>query len=199
MTTPAANATRFAISVMSRDRIGIVRDVTNALAPWQANIDFVSQTVVVDYFTLTLVARFPEPHTADEVRAVLRHAGQPGELEVSVKVVDPTGPATAAPSTKRPTDRFILTAIGGDRPGIVHHLAVYLAGKGINITDLYGVTTADQQFIVVSELTVPQQLDLTQIQLDIEALGRQIGLALTLQHENIFRATNEVTAPSILH
>ena len=42
-------------------------------------------------------------------------------------------------------------------------------------------------------------LDLTQVQLDIEALGRQIGLALTLQHENIFRATNEVTAPSILH
>jgi len=51
--------------------------------------------------------------------------------------------------------------------------------------------------VVVSELAVPPQLDLAQIQLDIEALGKSIGLAVTLQHENIFRATNEVAAPIV--
>jgi len=183
---------RFVVSVMSRDRVGIVRDITRALTQWHGNVEQVSQTVVMNYFTFILIAAFPEAHTVAAVRELLQQAGAPGELEIGVKefIADaPTSPAA---------DRFILTAIGGDKPGLVHHLATFCAGKGINITDLYGATTADNQFVVVSEVAVPRHLDLTQIQLDLEALGQTIGIAIHLQHENIFRATNEITAPGAL-
>ncbi len=180
---------RFVISVMSRDRVGIVRDITRALTQWQGNVEQVSQTVVMNYFTFILIAAFPAAHTVAAVRELLGTAGAPGELEVGVKIFTGETPATPV------ADRFILTTIGGDHPGIVHQIAMFCAGKGINITDLYGATTADKQFIVVSEVAVPRHLDLTQIQLDLAALGQATGLAVHLQHENIFRATNEIAAP----
>jgi len=136
---PQQPAGRFVVSVMSRDRVGIVRDVTTVLTEWHANIEHVSQTVVRNYFTFILVVTFPEPRTAAAVRERLQRAGAPGELEIGVQTF-------AAAAEQQPVvpeaDRFILTTVGGDRPGIVHHLAVFLAGKGINITDLYGATTA---------------------------------------------------------
>ena len=180
---------------MSRDRVGIVRDVTTALTRWRANIEHVSQTVVRDHFTFILVVTFPEPHTVAAVRELLQGAGAPGELEIGVLVF---APVAGQPAVVPAADRFILTTVGGDRPGIVHHLAVFLAGQGVNITDLYGATTADNQFVVVSEVAVPRQRDLTQLQADLERLGKSIGVAVTLQHENIFRATNEIAVPTNL-
>jgi len=185
----ATTSNRFVVSVMSRDRVGIVRDITQALAKWQGNVEQVSQTVVMNYFTFILVAAFPEVRTVAAVRELLQGAGAPGELEIGVKEFTDDKPAVVT------GDRFMLTTIGGDKPGIVHQLATFCAGKGINITDLYGATTADRQFIVVSEVAVPRSFDLTQIQLDIEALGQSLGIAINLQHENIFRATNEIAAP----
>jgi predicted amino acid-binding ACT domain protein len=188
---PAPASPRFVVSVMSRDRVGIVRDVTTALTGWRANIEFVSQTVVHHYFTLILIITFPELRDPAAVRELLQGAGQPGELEIGVKLFEPTAEKQAVIPQ---ADRFVLTAIGGDRPGITHQLAVFLAGKGININDLNGATKGDQ-FLVVAELAVPTRLDLGQLQVDIAAFGEARGLAVTLQHENIFRATNDITAP----
>ena len=56
----AAASQRFVVSVMSRDRVGIVRDITRALAQWQGNVEQVSQTVVMNYFTFILIAAFPK-------------------------------------------------------------------------------------------------------------------------------------------
>ncbi|MDW8343179.1 MAG: ACT domain-containing protein [Verrucomicrobiae bacterium] len=181
------------VAVMSRDRVGIVRDVTRALGRWDANVEHASQTVVMNYFTLIMVVGFPESHTVAAVRDLLRTAGTPGELEVGVKLVEPT----ANQPVVSEIDRFILTAVGADRPGIVRELATFCAARGINITDLYGTTTADGQFIVISELAVPRRWELAQLQLDLAQLGQRIGVQVTLQHENIFRATNEVTAPGM--
>lgn len=177
---------------MSRDRVGIVRDVTRALGQWDANVEHASQTVVMNYFTLLLIVGFPVAHTVGEVRELLATAGAPGELEVGVKLVEP---ADAPPVPE--ADRFILTAVGADRPGIVRELAAFCAARGINITDLYGTTTTDGQFLVISELAVPRRCDVGQLQLDLAQLGQRIGVQVTLQHENIFRATNDVTAPGM--
>ena len=46
-----------------------------------------------------------------------------------------------------------------------------------------------ETFILISQLSVPRRMNAAQIQLDIEALSRKAGLAATLQHENIFKAS----------
>lgn len=183
----------FVVVVMSRDRVGIVRDVTAALRRLDANIERVSQTVVMSYFTLTLVVSLSRPTVADELRKLLASAGDEGEFEVAVKAFE----AEAEPHPPvLDADPFILTMAGEDRPGILAEISEYLAGKGINIVDLYMSKPKPTRFVLISELAVPRQMNAAQIQIDIEALGKKTGLVATLQHQNIFKATNEVTAPA---
>jgi len=185
-------ANMFVVAVMSRDRVGIVRELAAAIGRFEGNIERVSQTVVMNYFTLTLVVSFPQAHGIEEIRQLLRSAGREGEFEVSVKAFE-------SGADKQPVvpdaDCFILTATGKDRKGIIGQIAAYLAGKGVNILDLYAYKPGAEDFVLISELAVPRKMNVSQIQLDIEALGRQTGLTAALQHENIFKATNEVAAP----
>jgi predicted amino acid-binding ACT domain protein len=185
---------KFVVAVMSRDRIGIVRDVTAVLCPFKANIERVSQTVVMNYFTLTFIVSFPQEHRVEEIRTLLESAGGPGEFDISVKSFEP---AAEHELVVVDADCFVLTVTGKDRAGIINTIVTYLSGKGINIIDLYAYKPDAETFIVISQLSVPRRMNAVQIQLDIEAVGRKTGLSVTLQHENIFKATNEITAPGI--
>ena len=184
---------RFVVAVMSRDRVGIVRDVTAVLNRQNANIDSISQTVLSNYFALTFVVSFPEPMEDEAVRELLRSAGAAGEFEVGIKTFEPGVEDKPALTD---ADSFVLTVTGQDRPGILGQLAACLAGKGINILDLYVRRPDAEQFVLISQLAVPRRMNIAQIRLDIEELGRRIHLTVALQHENIFRATNELTPPS---
>jgi len=178
---------------MSRDRVGIVRDVTTALNKLKANVERVSQTVVMNYFTLTLVVTFPKLHSSEEIRELLRSAGSEDEFEISVKVFEPGAEKDAVVSN---AGCFVLTVTGPDRTGIIGQIAAYLSGKGINVIDLYAYKPDEKDFVMISQLAVPSHMNAAQIQLDIEVLGRKTGLMATLQHENIFKATNDITAPA---
>ena len=186
-------ANTFVITVTSRDRVGIVRDLTSTLSRLNANVERVAQTVVMNYFTLTLVVTFPESHNVAEIRELLKATGAPGEFEIGVVPFEPG--SEQKPAVKN-ADSFVLTATGEDRPGILDQLVNYLAGKGINILDLYVHKPKHDRFVLISQLAVPQTMDTHQIRLDVEAMGKKINMTVALQHENIFRATNELTPPA---
>ncbi len=194
--TEQANNTEsnmFVMTVMSRDRVGIVRDLTAALNGLSGHIEHVNQTVLMNYFTLTLVVSFPQRHDTEKVRELLSSAGLAGEFEIGIK---PFEPGVQSKPAVIDADSFILTATGVDRPGLLDQLVNYLAGKGINILDLNVQKGDPEHFLLISQLAVPKQMDISQIRLDIEALSKKLDLAIALQHENIFRATNELTPPS---
>ncbi len=182
----------YVITVMSRDRVGIVRDVTNALVSLNANIESMSQTVVMGYFTLILVITLPQKYSEEKIRECVSSGGERGEFEVSVKRYD-------SQRARNPVvvdgDKFILTAMGRDQRGIIVRITRYLASKRINITDLYAYKPDNNHFVLIAELDVPAELDIHQIQLDIEAIGKEIGLSATFQHQNVFRATSEISSP----
>jgi len=52
------------------------------------------------------------------------------------------------------TDRFVITAFGPDQPGIVRQFSQYLAGKDINIVDLFGDRTGDD-FVLIGQVRCP--------------------------------------------
>ena len=78
-----------------------------------------------------------------------------------------------------------------DQPGIVRRFSQYLAGKDINIVDLYGDRTGDD-FVLISQVEVPSHWDIRLMQADLEQMGQELGFTVKLQHENIFVATNQL-------
>ena len=88
-------------------------------------------------------------------------------------------------------DRFVITAFGKDQPGIVRRFSQYLAGKDINIVDLYG-DRPGEEFVLVGQLEVPKRWDIRMLQADLEQMGDELGFTVKLQHENVFVATNQL-------
>ena len=173
------------ITVMAADRVGIIAEVTQAIGALGGNINELSQTVMRHYFTIILSVTFPDAVMHEQIREKIAVEGKPGELLISVKDYVPL------PSPVPSGEHFILTARGVDRPGIIREISAYLANKGINIEDCYA-DVEEGRFVMILEVCIPQEWDVRQLQLDLESLGKEIGLTAHLQHENIFLATNEV-------
>ena len=172
------------ITVMSRDRVGIVADVTRAVHSLSGNISSISQTVLSTYFTIILIVHFPGRVKEDEVKEAVRSAGGEDELEVSVKLYSPGAPE--GPPER--CDSFVLSIMGPDKPGIISRISGFLAGQGINIEDLYAYVE-DKRFVFIGQLMVPCSMDAGRLKKELEALLDKKGMAVHLQHENIFLAT----------
>jgi len=180
-------AADYVLTVMSRDRVGIVAGMAEAIVELGGNIDAISQTVMRGYFTIILTVHFEGAVRADELAAAVCGAGSPGELEVSVKerAAVSGGPVVAD------AEHFILTISGPDRPGIIHRITSYLASRSINIEDLYAYSEG-AGFLLTAQLEVPPGPEVERLQMDVEALWPAGEMRVALQHENVFLATNHV-------
>ena len=178
----------YVLNVLSDDHPGIIAAVSGAIVRLNGNIDACSQTVLGGFFTQILVVSLPEPIEPAKLEEMVRSSGDNG-LQVVAR-------RHSATDSRRhsATERFVITAFGPDRPGIIHRFSQYLAGKDINITDLYWDCTGDD-FILVTQVEIPAHWELSLLQADIEALGGELGLTVRLQHENVFVATNQLRPP----
>lgn len=182
-------AKRYIITLMAANRVGILAAVTNALADLGGDLQEVSQTVMQKFFTIILAAEFPPERDPQVIVDHIRGVCSPYGVEVCLK-----DPATETLQENPPegTDRYILTVTGSDKPGIIRQVSARMAREGIDITDVYAVRNdADRTFVMVMELAVPLGVDALALQRELEELGSAIGLQATLQHENIFLATND--------
>ncbi len=178
---------QYVISVLVADRVGILRDITAALTDMGSNIVGISQTVVQGYFTVIIIAAFQKAQSREEIEnAIGRHLhdSDPSVLVRKFEGAEPR-PATGG--------RYILTMSGRDRPGILKAVTAFLAEKGINVEDLF-FRIDGENVTHIGELTIPRQLDIKQCQEELQALLAPLGLTGGLQHENLFRVTNEVGA-----
>jgi predicted amino acid-binding ACT domain protein len=173
---------------MSEDRPGIVASVSGSVLELEGNILSLSQTVVEGYFTIILVAEFPEQVEEEILRQKLVGCGKSGEYSVIVrKYIPPTLPEPL----QKETTQYVLTATGTDTRGIIYLISNNLAERGININDIACYLEVDQM-ILVAQLLVPKDVDILCLQDELAAIGMRNKLSIHLQHINIFRETNRI-------
>ncbi len=183
---------RFALSVMTNDRPGIVSAISGSVLELGGNILALSQTVVENIFTIILVTRFPDKITSSDVQRAVEAGGNPGEFSVVVRDYnEPAGPTLNPEYPQSRGEQYILTATGKDSMGMVYHLTSYLAEKGINILDI-AVYMKREEVVLVAQLFLPWNINIPETQKDLRALGEERALSILLQHVNIFNQTNRV-------
>ncbi len=179
----------FVVSVMAKDRPGIVAAVSGAAARLGCNITHLSQTVLRGYFTIILSVEGPDSLDAETVREAIAASGAPGEFQAGAAPFEEGG----AWHEGRPLERFVLTARCRDRSGIIHRISRTLAEESINIDDFYAYVL-DGELIMILQLGVPATVSVPDIQSRLEMLAEEEGITAHLQHEDIFRATTELQA-----
>ena len=80
---------RCVISVLGKDRSGIVASISEVLAQKGANIDDISQTILDDIFSMTMIVRL-DPETAgfNDVQEALTKAGEDLGVQVILQRED---------------------------------------------------------------------------------------------------------------
>jgi len=176
---------RFITSVFAVDRVGLLRDVTQAVFSLDGNIGSIRQTVVDGFFTLVFTADFPEQVTPEALRALITASLDTGAV---VTVMErPDAPMAVVPEGSR----CVVTTRGEDKPGTIFAITSFLVEHGVNIED-WVVENDGGQVVYIAQVVIPDTVDFAMIQERFRAAMAERGLAGLLCHENIFRATNEI-------
>jgi glycine cleavage system transcriptional repressor len=171
------------ISVMDRDRPGIVAEVTEGISALGGNLADLRESVLCGYFTMILVAGFPPGVEAEQVEKALAEGTA---SRVSVKPVD--GSLAEVEATEHV---YVLSAVGRDRIGLVAQVSRFCSDRGVNILDLASHVD-DDQYTMMLQLDLSKIESLDELNAALMAFGDKSGLNLVLQHNDIFRATNEI-------
>lgn len=180
----------YMVSVMSRDQVGIVSEIAQAIQLLEGNLADVRQSVLRDHFTMTLLVEFPARVTPQRLRDALAQS----ELLVTASIgiqpyQGPVVPAKAAAPTLG--NEYMLTAAGPDQPGLVAALSSYLRERGINIVDLSSCI-ANGEYTMIWQIELPPGIEIRKLTRSLELSMKPLGMRIGLRHLALFKATNEI-------
>ena len=183
----------FVISIISRDHVGIIYEVSKALSDLNGNIADVRQSVLCGYFTMILLASFPAGVTQRAIERKLAEADAHSEtaLEAVVKKADQTAIVSFSP---KPENTYVLTATGADQIGFVATVASFCVKHNINILDL-STTVSDGEYVMILLIDLNHYISISEVRRDLQEFSRETGFKIVLQHRDIFKAMNEIDLP----
>ncbi len=179
------------ISVLGKDRPGIIAAVTGILFQQDCNIENVSQTILQDEFSGIFIVALPEFLTDKELAHHLDAGLSEMALHVTVKPIFPPD-AAVAPIDGEP---FVVTTRGPDRKGLVAAITAVMAVHGVNVTNLQAVFKggADPDVnVMIYEVDIPAETDQTLLRRELKEKARQLSLDISIQHKRIFEAINRL-------
>ncbi len=177
------------MSVMSKDRPGIVADITGVIYQLRGDLADLNQSVLCGYFSMILIASFDDAVTPEDVVAGFSHLPSATKLEVVVKEMET--PLEAA-FEERSQEVYVLTVQGQNKSGLVHRIGLFCCQHEINILDL-ATTLSRGLYTMILQLDLSHVESVDAIRTDLARCAEESGLHLVLQHEDLFKATTEIS------
>lgn len=179
------------ISVLGKDRPGIIAAVTRILFEQDCNIENVSQTILQNEFSGIFIVAVPPGKSKTRLHRQLKAELTPLGLNVFEKALsEPTQPPTAVSS-----EPFVITTRGPDRKGLVAAITAVMAAHRVNVTGLQAVFKggADPDAnIMIYEVDIPTDADLQRLRRELRETALGLSLDLSIQHKLIFEAINRI-------
>lgn len=181
----------FIISITSRDRIGIVHEISSALAQLKGNIADSHQSVMGGYYTMIMRTAFPLTVSQRDIERILAEvdAKSPTPLNILLNPVD-----ESTPVDDKVENRYVITASGEDQIGFVARVASFCVTYQINILDL-STALSDGEFVMMLEVDLSRCKSVSEVRQALTEFGQQQNMKVVLQHHDIFKAVNEISLP----
>jgi glycine cleavage system transcriptional repressor len=170
-TLPSVN--ELAITVVGRDRPGIVAGVSEVLAGLRLNLTDSSMTLLRGHFAMTLICVGEAGADAIE-EALAGIAGEAEDLTTTVRLV-PAGAPTTGSGTP-----YTLIVHGADRLGIVAAVTRVLARAGGNITDLT-TRLSRSLYLLSAEVDLPSTVDIDDLVAELDEVSEQLAIEVSLR------------------
>ena len=183
---------KFSISVLGRDRPGIIAAVTEMLVTRDCNIEGVSQTRLQGEFSSIFIVTGPDQSDPAALSRELQEATRQMEMHFHVRslVDEPVSWTDDAAC-----ESYVITTFGPDRKGLVAEVTRLLADFNVNVTRLQAVfrggDAPDRNFMIY-EMEIPDETDQKGLRRALGERCRGLNLALSIQHKKVFEAVNRL-------
>lgn len=174
------NLTHFAVTVISKDRPGIVADISEVLYRLGCNLEDSSCTMLGGDFAIILIVSHEKPFSktrlTEEFRSLLERTG----LHVHVR---PLHDDEICP-VKDDGELCLVSVYGSDQPGIVYRVTRELADRQVNITDLNTRligTKEEPVYVLMLEAILPAGMSVEDAELLLENLKKELNVEIKVR------------------
>ena len=144
----------FALTIVGRDRPGIVSQVTEILFKLGCNLADSSCSILGGQFAMILILGHPEFTDRKSFGDAFKPL-EDADLTVALRVLKPGGEIRS----NIDGDLCMISVYGSDKPGIVYRVANVLGEKKVNITDLNTKLVGTEErpvYVMVIEAALPE-------------------------------------------
>lgn len=177
MSSENSGLAHFAVTIISKDRPGIVADTTEVLYRLGCNIADSSCTMLGGDFAMILIVSHEKPFTkarlSDEFRGLHERTG----LVVHLRTLHDD----ELTAQQDDGELCLISVYGSDQPGIVYRVTRLLADKNVNITDLNTrlIGTKDEPvYVLMLEAILPAGMTVEATSEMLEPLRRELHVEI---------------------
>lgn len=88
--------------------------------------------------------------------------------------------------------RAVVTVVGKDKTGIIAKVSAFLAERKVNILDISQTIMEDYFAMIMLVDLSGATTELSRLAEECSEMGKQIGMSVHVQHEEIFNAMHSV-------
>lgn len=167
----------YAVSVVGKDRPGIVAAITEGLFNLGCNIADSSCTMLAGEFAMILIVSLKKPFSKSRLIEELKPVCDRTGMSLGVRTLHPDEVA------RQETDAEIcmISVYGADQPGIVYRVTKELAARSINITDLNTklIGTAEEPvYVLMLEVALPEGETAEGVEQTLAALKKELSVEI---------------------
>lgn len=170
-------AVHFAVTIIGKDRPGIVAGAAEVLYRLGCNIEDSSSTLLGGEFAMILIVSHQKPFSKSRLLDDFKSFGEAMQLSVFVRTLTKSEVLYEAPSG----ELCLVSVYGSDQPGIVYRVTKELAERDITISDmntrLIG-TPEEPVYVMMLEAVLPEGIDVEDISQVLEKLKKELHVEI---------------------
>jgi len=181
---------KFVLSVIGRDKPGILVRISTILFQHGCNIEDVSQTILQTEFASIFIVLNPGNHPLPEIGRALNEALTEMELSAHLRPM-----TAAAPAASTPSQPFVVTTRGVDKPGTISAVTRTIASLACNVVNFRAIITQEDgvdEMIMIFEVDVPAGVEHRTLRQAMQETCSGFGLDVSVQHREIFETIHRV-------
>jgi glycine cleavage system transcriptional repressor len=183
------------VTILGRDRPGIIYKVSRVLADFKLNIIEASQTTLLGEFAGLFSCALPKGINLAELDQALTRELDDSGLAHVVREIAPNETPPLSLITHEP---YVVTVRGLDRRGLIPEFAGVLSGFDINIDALRAVSLpqsleqSEKKVVMFFELSVPKDVNQSALRQALGLAADELDMEMSLQHRDIFEAIHRL-------
>lgn len=169
----------FALTIIGRDRPGIVSQVTEILFKGGFNIADSSCSILGGQFSMILIISNPQISTKEEFSDTFSPLEE-NNLSVFIRTLKPGGEIR----TELEGELCMISVYGADKPGIVYQVARELGERSINITDLNTKLIGDKAkpvYVMMLEAMLPENTEVEEVETWMRELKEKLQVDISVR------------------